>query len=103
LAQFTLRQQAAGAELDHDISTWELRSEEIAFGTNKLGEGSFGSVTEGKLRGKSVAIKTMYTLPLLPPSLPSFKLTSSFATARRSMTQMRSTQFWMISEMSALL
>lgn len=53
------QQQAAGAELDHDISTWELRSEEIAFGTNKLGEGSFGSVTEGKLRGKSVAIKTI--------------------------------------------
>ncbi len=34
---------------------------------------------------------------------PSLKLTSSFATAHLSMTQMRSTQFWMISEMSALL
>ncbi len=56
--------QAAGGELDHDISTWELKADEITFTSHKLGEGSFGSVVEGKLRGKPVAIKTMYVHPL---------------------------------------
>jgi hypothetical protein len=75
------------------------------FGTNKLGEGSFGSVTEGKLRGKSVAIKTMYFPVPFDQSIPSVLMLVQILiiplhTAHPSTTQMRSIPFSTISETS---
>jgi serine/threonine protein kinase len=51
--------QEGALNLAHDITTWELKYDEITFSDVKLGQGSYGSVCQGKLRGKTVAIKTI--------------------------------------------
>jgi serine/threonine protein kinase len=56
----TVGGQRGSGGLNHDILTWELQKEEIVLNpSNKLGQGAFGTVYKGHLRGTPVAVKKL--------------------------------------------
>ncbi|KAL6077557.1 serine/threonine-protein kinase STY13 [Balamuthia mandrillaris] len=66
------KKKSSGTNKASKRNRWELRSEEIRLGT-RLGQGAFGVVHQGTLRGQQVAIKRLTKQNMSEASLTSFR------------------------------